>query len=87
MQYRESKKSALQLLNTYIYDEQEHIQGTHGTIYNLKFSSAFSPRVCYRLMYRGQSNQYNILENNFNKVCRTPLKKGTNIQAYNHIGG
>ena len=37
-------------------------------VYNLKFSSAFSPRVCYRLMYRGQSNQYNILENNFNKV-------------------
>ncbi len=29
---------------TYIYDEQEHVQGTHGTIYNLKFSSAFSPR-------------------------------------------
>jgi hypothetical protein len=29
---------------TYIYDEQEHIQGTHGTIYNWKFSSAFSPR-------------------------------------------
>jgi hypothetical protein len=29
---------------TYIYDEQEHIQGTHGTTYNWKFSSAFSPR-------------------------------------------
>ncbi len=63
IQYRESKKSAFQLLNTYIYDEQEHIQGTHGTIYNLKFSAAFSPRVYYRLMYRGQSNQSNILEN------------------------
>ena len=84
---RKQKSGLFVAYGPYIYDEQEHIQGTHGTIYNLKFSSAFSPRVCYRLMYRGQSNQYHILENNFNKVCRTPLKKGTNIQAYNHIGG
>jgi hypothetical protein len=47
---------------TYIYAQKEHIQGTHKTIYNLKFSSAIV-KVCCRLTYRGQSNQSNILEN------------------------
>ncbi len=41
---RKQKSGLFVAYGPYIYDEQEHIQGTHGTIYNLKFSSAFSPR-------------------------------------------
>jgi hypothetical protein len=63
---RKQKSGLFVAYGPYIYDEQEHIRGTHGTIYSFKISIIILAKVYYRLMYCGQSNQSNILEKTAN---------------------
>jgi hypothetical protein len=82
-----AKKWIVCSYGTYIYDEQEHMQCTHGMIYNFEIFISILAKVYYGLTCCGQSNQSNILEKtaNFNQAEHL-LKINTNMHAYNYIG-
>ena len=84
---RKQKSGLFVAYGPYIYDEQEHIQGTHGIIYNFEIFISILAKVYYGLTCCGQSNQSNILEKtaNFNQAEHL-LKINTNMHAYNYIG-